>query len=108
MTAATKDVLEEVYRERERQQAKWGEQNLAPPLWLMVLGEEVGEANNAALEHFLGNTKDLSHYRAELIQVAAVAIHAIESLDRQAAPRNTNKREIGITPLPLLPRTLFP
>lgn len=83
MTQATKGVLDEVYRERERQQAKWGEQNLEPPVWLMIIGEEVGEANNAALEHLLGNKSDLSDYRAELIQLAAVAIHAIESFDRQ-------------------------
>lgn len=83
MTAATPAVLQEVLRERERQQAKWGEQNLAPAIWLMIIGEEVGEANNAALEHFLGNAQDLDHYREELVQVAAVAVHAIESFDRQ-------------------------
>ena len=49
----------------------------------MIIGEEVGEANNAALEHLLGNKPDLSDYRAELVQVAAVVVHAIESFDRQ-------------------------
>ncbi|MFC4426485.1 hypothetical protein [Deinococcus navajonensis] len=86
MTAATPGVLAEVQRERERQQAKWGEQNLEPAVWLMILGEEVGEANNAALEHLLGNRADLRHYREELLHVAAAAVNAIESLDRQLAP----------------------
>lgn len=85
MTAATPGVLAEVRRERERQQAKWGEQNLEPAVWLMIVGEELGEANNAALEHLLGNRADLRHYRAELLQVAAAAVNAVESLDRQQA-----------------------
>ncbi|MFC4638767.1 hypothetical protein [Deinococcus hohokamensis] len=85
MTAATAGVLEEVRRERQRQQLKWGEQNLEPAVWLMIVGEEVGEANNAALEHLLGNQADLRHYREELLQVAAAAVNAIESLDRQEA-----------------------
>lgn len=83
MTAATPDVLQEVLRERQRQQAKWGEQNLDPAIWLMIVGEELGEANNAALEHLLGNRADLSGYREELIQVAAAAVNAVESFDRQ-------------------------
>lgn len=76
-------VLNEVNAERDRQDRKWGEQNHSPAHWLMILGEEVGEANKAALEaHFKG--KDLSEYRAELIQVAAVAVSMIECLDRKA------------------------
>ncbi|GGK28157.1 hypothetical protein GCM10008955_22420 [Deinococcus malanensis] len=85
MTAATPGVLAEVRRERERQEARWGEQTLDPAVWLMVLGEEVGEANRAALEHRMGTRADLSHSRAELVQVAAVAVRAIEALDRQQA-----------------------
>lgn len=83
MTLATDGVLAELKRERERQQAKWGEQNLHPAIWLMIIGEEVGEANKAALEHLLGNKPDLVDYRAELVQVAAVVVNAIESFDRQ-------------------------
>lgn len=83
MTKATIGVLDEVYRERERQEAKWGEQNLDPATWLMVLGEEVGEVNNAVLETIFGNQPNLDHYRAELIQVAAVAVRMIENYDRQ-------------------------
>lgn len=88
MTLATDGVLAELKTERERQQVKWGEQNLDPAIWLMIIGEEVGEANNAALEHLLGNKPDLSDYRAELVQVAAVVVHAIESFDRQQRNRS--------------------
>lgn len=76
--AALADVLQEC----EEIEARWGEQNHAPAAWLMILGEEVGEANKAALEnHFRGES--VKHYRAELVQVAAVALTAIESFDRQ-------------------------
>jgi hypothetical protein len=79
-----RNVLQEVLIERHKQESKWGQQNHSPVEWLMILGEEVGEANKAALEkHFsyVGVTT-YEEYRKELIQVAAVAIAAIESLDR--------------------------
>lgn len=71
-------VLVEVRSERIRQDATWGEQNHHPLYWLAILGEEVGEANEAALR------QSYSEYRKELLQVAAVAVAAIESFDRQA------------------------
>lgn len=74
-------VLEQVARERERQDAKWGEQNHEPSIYLMILGEEVGEANKAALEARFGNGS-LKDYREELIQIAAVAVAMVESYDR--------------------------
>lgn len=78
-------VADEVLLERQRQDEKWGEQNHHPMEWLTILGEEVGEANKAALEaHFkgYGAQGDWSNYRAELIQVAAVAVAMVECLDR--------------------------
>lgn len=72
MTKAWTSVL----MERERQDAKWGEQNHSRDRWFTILGEEVGEACEASLEH-----ADMS-YRAEMVQVAAVALAAIESFDR--------------------------
>lgn len=74
-------ILQEIADERKRQDIKWGEQNHHPYKWLAILGEEVGEADRAALE---GN---LVEYHKELIQVAAVAIAAIESLNRHEARR---------------------
>ena len=93
-----KKVLDEVRQERNNQFDKWGDQEHSPIEWLAILGEEVGEANKHGLEgHFLyppdgnyteGMTKEdvrayhLSKYRKELIQVAAVAVAMVESLDR--------------------------
>ena len=79
--------LLEVLAERKKQDEKWGIQNHMPEIWMLILGEEVGEAQRAVLEAICpnGNKLDgewLKEYRKELIQVAAVAIAAIESLDR--------------------------
>jgi hypothetical protein len=80
-------VQQDVTEERLRQDSKWGEQNHDPFKWLAILGEEVGESNNAALEAFNFKTGEwdlekLAHYREELIQVAAVAVAMVECLDR--------------------------
>lgn len=85
LTAELQDVLQE----RIRQIKKWGQQNHHPLEWLAILGEEVGEANKAAVEaHFPSNRtpEDWAQYRKELIEVAAVAVAAVESLDRNGAP----------------------
>ncbi len=74
-------ALVEVEVERARQDGLWGVQNHCPADWLMILGEEVGEANKAALEWKLGG-RNLGNYRKELIHVAAVAVAAVECLDR--------------------------
>ncbi len=94
-------VLAEVKAERDRQDAKWGERNhpdqvggyLRRPIelagdfrrwlrdgsaaWDLILLEEVAEAWDA-----IGNEKAL---RAELVQVAAVAVAWVEALDRRQA-----------------------
>lgn len=83
-------ILEEIADERDSQDEKWGEQNHDPFKWLCILGEEVGEVNKAICDAFQWNEKDteqfnilkLRDYRAELIQVAAVAVSMIECLDR--------------------------
>jgi len=76
MTDITKHVLDEIAAEMARQDAKWGEQNHHSMMWLAILMEEVGEVAAAALQE----RKD--GYRAELIHVAAVAVAAVESFDR--------------------------
>ena len=67
-------IYERIRNERAEQDLKWGVQNHTPFKWLTILEEEVGEACKAALEDN-GN-----EYEKELIQVAAVAVAAIESL----------------------------
>lgn len=82
--------IQEICEERDKQDIRWGEQNHPPEVWLMILGEEVGEATRAALEAWASDpvlyqtSRDmwLGHYRAELVQVAAVAMAMVESLDR--------------------------
>lgn len=85
------EVYKDVADERRAQDHIWGEQNHVPADWLMVLGEEVGEANAAALEAKFANMPEMAKkpgsrtykdLREELIQVAAVAVAMIESLDR--------------------------
>lgn len=94
MLKSTSAVLDEVFKERIEQEAKWGEQNHCPYVWLTILGEEVGEANKAVLESTLfaqGRKIRISKeklienkgcYREELIQIAAVAVAMVECLDR--------------------------
>jgi NTP pyrophosphatase (non-canonical NTP hydrolase) len=73
------DVVEDIEIERKRQDEKWGVQNHNLVKWSVILGEETGEVCKAALEN------DMSSMRDELIQVAAVAIAAIECIDRSSA-----------------------
>jgi NTP pyrophosphatase (non-canonical NTP hydrolase) len=94
----TTDVLMEVGQERARQDRKWGEQDHSPVEWVSILGEEYGEAAQAANEvYFIGEGKpaprDLMNYREELLQVAAVAVAAVEDLDRKYPnlPKNGGK-----------------
>lgn len=100
-------VLNEVGAERLRQDAKWGPQNHAPLFWLAILGEEFGEVSKEVVEAASANQKYaaqasqdpdenawlatqrraadklwLGSARAELVQLAAVAVAMIESLDR--------------------------
>jgi len=69
-------IQDEIGKERKRQDEKWGEQNHDPLVWRAILGEESGEADKAILEG------SALRYREEMVHVAAVAIAAIESLDR--------------------------
>lgn len=69
-------LCEEVLQERSRQDKKWGVQNHAPLYWSGILTEETGEVAKACIEY------NNDAYREELIQVAAVAIAALECYDR--------------------------
>lgn len=70
-------ILEEIKRERYRQDEKWGPiehlpANRAPDHWIAILTEEVGEVARASLEN------DKGEYIKELTQVAAVCVSALE------------------------------
>ena len=93
-----KNIYSEIKQERKLQNKKWGEQNHQPIEWIGILTEEVGEASKEAVDHHFKNsfkdggeifpcsdliqTQRLRAYRKEVIQVAAVAVHMVESLDR--------------------------
>lgn len=90
-------VLIEVAGERVRQEQIWGEQNHGASRYYLILAEEVGEVAKAILEH------KVKEYRAELVQVAAVAVAMIECLDRNNFPCDSpeNRKPTGETQSPL-------
>ena len=76
LEAMGEEIVNLILSERKNQDVKWGEQNHNIYKWLAILGEEVGEVNKAALEDKYDDIID------ELIQVGAVTIAMIESLER--------------------------
>jgi hypothetical protein len=74
-------VLSDVSWERELQNKKWGVQNHESVKWMSILGEEFGEACQESNRVYFGGKSHVD-LRAELVQVAAVAVAAIECLDR--------------------------
>jgi hypothetical protein len=79
MRAALLDIM----GERRSQHDKWGEQCHDLPTWLMILGEEVGELNQAVLEAYTGGPRGrIKNIWRETVQVAAVACQIIEYLER--------------------------
>jgi NTP pyrophosphatase (non-canonical NTP hydrolase) len=73
-----KDCIEEILKERERQNKKWGAQTHEPEIWLAILSEEVGELSEAILHSKFGG-KEAGRTREELIHVAAVALQMLEA-----------------------------
>ena len=74
-------VIADIVCEHTRQLDLWSVQDHDPFHWLSILGEEVGEACQAANKaHW--NHASWANYRHELVQVAAVACAAVECLDR--------------------------
>lgn len=71
-----------IKNERARQDQIFGEQNHDPFKWLSILLEEVGEVAKAINDHHWSQ-ESAEAIKDELIQVAAVAVAAIESLQRQ-------------------------
>ena len=69
-------ILDLISKERDTQDQKWGEQNHDIYKWLAILGEEVGEVNKAVLE------SKYDEIINELIQIGAVSVAMIESLER--------------------------
>ncbi len=85
-------VLDLVRDERLRQIEKWGHPQYHDlPFWAVILGEEYGEAckaiyeattklNRVGYESLVGGSAELRDVLAELVQVATVAVAALEDL----------------------------
>lgn len=89
MHTAFNSVIRRVADERNRQFQKWGVQMHTPFYWIAILVEELGETSEALLKHYEGMDRtspnllqSLVNYRREMIEVAAVAVAAIESVDQ--------------------------
>ena len=82
---AHQKVLREISDERLAQEKKWGQQDHDDNRWLVILGEEYGEACQATLKRFetMGDPLSEYHLRGELVQIAAVAVAFIEAIDRR-------------------------
>jgi|SRR5688572_25032010 len=78
------EILEAIRAERKRQDDKWGQQDHSTFKWCTILGEEFGEACKEAFE---GNSPN---YIKELTEVAAVAVAAIESANRNKYTSETH------------------
>lgn len=59
---------------------------LSDPERLAVLAEEFGEVAREVAERVAGKTTDFAKLRAELVQVAAVAVAWVEFIDRDEVP----------------------
>lgn len=99
-TAIYLKAVEDILTERSRQDAKFGEQNHSPADWMMILQEELGEFARAHMKVYYFATPEpgmtaeqraamrasfnakRAHLRAELVQVAAVALAMLECCDR--------------------------
>ncbi|MNY39778.1 hypothetical protein D3C86_1744800 [compost metagenome] len=79
-------VLQLVVAERQRQDDKWGASDPLPwGDWSLILGEEVGELQQAMLEsRFTENQiAALAYIIEEAVQVAAVAVALVEDARRR-------------------------
>lgn len=80
-------IMGRIADERVRQNIRWGDQVHSWPVWMNILMEEVGEASISCLAaEFKDNDEDQElvreSFERELIQVAAVAVAILESLQK--------------------------
>ena len=78
------DIYDEIKAERVRQDEKCGEdRNLPPEYWSGYLLLKLYKVEDATAN----NTPPPNDYRTEMVQVASLAVEAIESYDRQQPPK---------------------
>ena len=88
-------ILHQIWAERQRQNRKWpsgiATGKPSPEMMVCVLTEECGEVARAV------HDGDRTGLREELIQVAAVAVAAVECLDAGGWPDLGRAAKIGAT-----------
>lgn len=83
MTEKQQEFIIRILRERQRQDDKWGsERDQHPAMWLTILSEEVGEVAQEICESGFAIGSLSANYEKELIQVAAVALAALENIEK--------------------------
>ena len=82
-------ALANIVAERQKQDAKWGQQDHHPVYWTGILAEELGEVAKGSIEldgKSAGGDSEQFHaimeLREEVVQIAAVAVAMIECIDR--------------------------
>ncbi len=81
---AAEDAVLSVIRERQRQDAKWGEQNHDAGTWALIFLEEIGEWAQAELHARFGGP-EAGQAHKEAIHMTAVALAVIECMNRKTA-----------------------
>lgn len=84
-TPLTLPVFEAIAAERRRQDGLWGESNHHPAIWVLILAEQLGQGSSALLgaEYRHANHPQILEHRRQLVHLAAVAVAAIENLERR-------------------------
>lgn len=76
-------VIEDIKRERNRQDDMWGIQEHTAPVWASIIGEEYGETCKAINEFMFNNTlANEQEIYNEAIQTAAVCVALCEHILR--------------------------
>lgn len=81
--------IADLQAERERQDKTFHHQDHAASRWLAILTEEVGEVAKEVVD-----AESVGRLRAEIVQVAAVAVAWLEALDRGPAAFDANIKDL--------------
>ena len=76
------NIFQDICAERDRQDAKWGEQNHDDLTWFAIFVEEVGEISKALIPAGVGGYVDEANVDEEITQAAAVMVAWMQSRHR--------------------------
>lgn len=79
-------IINDVIAERQRQDAKWGEQNHSPDRWATIIGEKYGEICKAVNEFgFHPKPETEQDIYTEAIHTMASCMAMLECMERMRA-----------------------